>query len=467
MNVGVRSSGVLSAVVGVLLVLNGRAASAQTADAGRGGEARTESDSMRQSGAVGESGTGMALPPGHPSVGGRGESEGHGGQGAGVLHRADLPRTFAEERADVPVGTVRVRVVNGEGVAQRGVEVRLGEMRDGEPGPAVTRATGEDGMVEFTGLERGSVAYRVSTVSEGAKVGSVPFQLTQTGGYRVQLVRHAVRNDPRGILIWDARVESRFRGERLAISVRLRLANLSAMMLGAERPQPFTYVPTGGLRFRLPEGATAFTASPSMDDARLTREGDEVVFHGSVAPTVDQLMEMDFQFQVKLHGGDLALSLSLPLPSVNVGVATEAPPGLGLRVEGFSPAEERQVEGQRVLLTTLSRQPGDPPLEAVRWRLTGIPRAAGPMRLVATVMASVLVLFGVFLAVSRRARGARQRGREVLDAEREAVLGEFKTLVELHREGEVGPVTYERRRRELTRWLAALMKESHDASTKN
>ncbi|MEZ4404922.1 MAG: carboxypeptidase-like regulatory domain-containing protein [Polyangiales bacterium] len=403
------------------------------------------------------------LPAGHPPMHG-----GHGTAGQGPdLHRAEMPQTFAEERMDVPPRTVRVRVVSAEGAPQAGVEVRLGAMRDGERDTPQTARTDANGETTFTGLETGSVAYRVSVESEGAKFGAMPFQLTNAAGYRVQVVRHAVSHDARGVLIWDARVESRFRDERLMIGVRMRLANLSAMSLGGDRPRPFTYVPTDGLRFTLPEGATAFNAPASMDDVRLTMEGRDVIFRGSVAPTVDQPTEVTFQFQVKLHGGDVDLALALPLPVVNVGVATEAPAGLGLSVDGFPAAIERNVDGQRVLVTTLSRQPGDAPVNAIRWRLTGIPRAAGPMRTVASLLAAAVVFGGVASAVARRKRAEGRRSADEVASERQRVLAEFEALVALRRDGEVGPLTYERRRRELARWLAALMREADDASARS
>ncbi len=403
------------------------------------------------------------LPPGHPPMQG-----GHGGTGqAPELQRAEMPQTFAEERMDVPPRTVRVRVVSAEGAPQAGVEVRLGAMRDGERDAARSARTDANGETVFTGLEMGSVAYRVSVEAEGAKFGAVPFQLTTAAGYRVQVVRHAVTHDPRGVLIWDARVESRFRDERLLVGVRMRVANLSAMSLGGDRPRPFTFVPTEGLRFTLPEGATAFTAAPSMEDVRLTMEGREVLFRGSVPPTVDQPTELAFQFQVKLRGGDVDLAIALPLPVVNVGVATEAPAGLGLSVEGFPAATERNVGGQRVLVTTLSRQPSDAPVSAIRWRLTGIPRAAGPMRTVASLLAAAVVLGGVASALSRRKAAGGRRSAGEVESERQRVLAEFEALVSLRRDGEVGPITYERRRRELARWLAALMKEADAASARS
>ena len=398
------------------------------------------------------------LPPGHPAMGG---GDPHMGGGVDpAVRRASLPQSFAEESAGVPEGTIIVRVVDTQGAPVEGAPVRLGAMREGERDAPREARTDRDGMAMFQGLTRGgNIAYRASTELDGAKFGALPFQLGSSAGYRVQLVRYDVEHEGRGVLLWDSRTEMRFRDDRLMVVQRLRLANLSALALGDQQPVPRAYVPRDGMRFELPHGYTAFTSQPSMNDLRLTTEGDVAVLRGSIPPTLSEPIEVVFQFQMKLSGGDVALRLGMPIPVVNALIAVEAPRGLTLNVDGMPPAEARESNGEKILLTGLSRQPSDAPLRAIAIHLNGIPSPAGPARPIATGATALLVLGGLFTALRRGNTTTGKRTRADIEAERDRALAEGAELARRHATGDVGPETYARRRRELTVWLSTLLKE--------
>lgn len=400
------------------------------------------------------------LPPGHPSTAGGGDPH----MGGGAVNRAAVPQSVSEEAPDVPEGSVQVRVVDVHGAPVAGATVRLGAMREGERDAPREARTGGDGVARFEGLSTNSnIAYRASTELDGAKFGALPFQLARNHGQRVQLVRFDVEHEGRGVLLWDSRTEMRFRDDRLLVVQRLRIANLSALALGSEQPVPRAYVPREGLRFELPAGYTAFTSQPTMDDVRLVTEGDVAVLRGSIPPTVDQPIEVVFQFQVKLSGGDVSWRLGMPLPVVNALVAAEAPRGLAMSVAGMPPAEERESHGEKILLTGLSRQPTDRELRALEVRLTGIPSPAGPARTVATGAVGLLIVGGLYAGLRRGNTAPRKRTRADVEAERDRVLAEAAELSRRHQAGDVGPVTYARRRRELTLWLSTLLRELDEA----
>jgi hypothetical protein len=393
------------------------------------------------------------LPAGHPPVA-------PAQPRAEDVHRAELPRPQNEESAEVPAGTVVVRVVDLQGNPVPEAPVRLGVMRAGEPGPALEGRAGPDGVARFDGLDAGEgIAYRPSTEAEGARFSGMPFQLAAGRGMRVLLVRYPVSRDPRGTLLWDARFELHFRDERLTVVERLRIVNLTAMALGDTRPEPRAYVPQDGIRFAIPHGHTAFQTAPMMSDARVTEEGDFAVVRGAIAPTTEAPLDVVFQYQLRLNGGDFGFDASLPLSVVTATVASEAPPGLTLTVDGFPAAQTREGNGDRVLVTGLERRPNDPPLEMLHVRLGGIPRAAGPMRTAATAAAAALVLGALGVALARGRRARAKRPLQELDAERDRVLAEAEELARLRDAGEVGPTHYAQRRRELSVWLAAVLKE--------
>lgn len=437
------------------LALALRASLAAAQDAGA-------SDAPVEASAPGPVDPSQPLPPGHVPVGDPHGGDPHGGDS---LQRARLPESFARESVELPPGVVVARVIDARGNPQPDVVIRVGAMREGEVAGAQEIRTGPDGVARIERMvTNGTMAYRFSTEHRGARFGAPPFQLPLEHGYEVQLVRHEVTDSPRGVLLWDARAELRFKDDRAVAVMRFRVVNLSAMSLGAQGAEPTTFVPPAGLRFPLPATFTAFVTQPSMSDQRLTEEGGAAVFRGSIPPTTAEPMEVVYQFQVKLDGGDVALHLPLPLPVVSSTVITEAPPGLTLAVDGMPAAEARQSEGQRVLLTGIERRPNDPPLAALDIRLGGIPAAAGPARLAASVAAGAIVLGALGVAVSRRRQAAARRPRAETERERDRVLDEMRELTRLHAEGEIGPQTFSRRRRELAIALATLLKELDEAA---
>jgi hypothetical protein len=402
------------------------------------------------------------LPPGHPPTDGSPNLVGSDPS----VRRAMLPQTFTEESAEVPAGSIYVRVVNTTGAPVEGATVRLGAMREGERDAPREARTDHDGVARFQGLATsGNIAYRASTELDGAKFGAMPFQLGSTSGQRVQLVRFDVEHEGRGVLLWDSRTEMRFRDDRLLVVQRLRIANLSALALGEEQPTPRAYVPRDGMRFELPAGYTAFTTQPTMSDVRLATEGDAAVLRGSIPPTLSEPIEVVFQYQVKLSGGDVSLRLGLPMPVVNALVAVEAPHGLTMSVDGMPAAETRESEGDRILLTGIQRQPNDAPLRAIAIQLHGIPSPAGPARTVATGAVALLIAGGLYSALRRGNTTAGKRTKADIEAERDRVLAEGAELARRHKSGDVGPTTYARRRRELTEWLSTLLKELDEAAS--
>lgn len=396
------------------------------------------------------------LPPGHPTMEGP-------AQQAPELHPAQMPETFAEETPGIPPGVIVARVVNAAGAPVAGASVRFGSMHEGEPGPAQNVVTDADGIARAENLEvTGSTAYRVSVEAEGARFGAPPFQLSPGAGQRVQIVRFDVDHNTRAVLLWDARVEIHFKDDRLIVVERINLVNLSGMSFGGGPAHPVAWVPTEPVRFAIPEGHTAFTVAPSMADLRVTEEGNEAVFRGSLPPTGTEPVEIAFQYHIKLSGGDVDLRLGLPLPVVASTIASEAPRGLTLTVDGMPTPERRDSNGQQVLITGLERRPNDPALRELRIHLGGIPAAAGPSRMVASAIAALMVLGAMVWGFSRRRRAAEKRDRAVVEAERLRVIDEARELAKLHREGEVGPVNFEKRKRELALWLAAILKEQSE-----
>ncbi len=385
------------------------------------------------------------------------------------VRRAQLPQPFAQESASLPPGTIVVRVLDAQGQVVPDCVVRVGSMREGERGEPVERRTGPDGLARFEGLERSSrVAYRVSTEFRGAKFAADPFQLPPSQGFEVQLVRLDVSNERSSILVTEARAEIGFQDDRIVLVQRFSIVNISQLGLDGN-PHPFTFVPSEPLEFTLPPGSSAFRVDEQgmgMTDLRAEERDGRVRVSGSISPTDPRNpLHLVWQSRVKFTGADVPIELLFPdLPVLAATVVAQAPQGMSLEVEGMPAAEERSNNGQRILITGRQRASrSDPAISGLRIRLRNIPATHGPERDASAAIASLIALASVVSGV-RRARSTaktrkdqqRVRKDDDLQAERERIVAEIRTVAREHARGEVGPETFKRLRHDLSAQLAAV-----------
>jgi hypothetical protein len=202
-----------------------------------------------------------------------------------------------------------------------------------------------------------------------------------------------------------------------------------------------------------------------MGDQQFTEEGGYAVMRGSIPPTEpNELIEFAFQYRIRIESTEIPLELTLPLRASTITVVSQAPAGLRLEVEGMGPTEEREQNGTRYVLTGRRYTPEDAPPITVRVRLTGIPAVAGLERTVAALLALFVVLGALVLgALNARKRSGRAGTRErlvALAAHTQRLLSEGAGLARARAEGDLGPETYARRRRELAQRLARVLKET-------
>lgn len=411
-----------------------------------------------------------ALPPGHPPIGGGGATT---GGSARNVRQMRLPESGSIEALDLPPGTIDVRVVDPAGALMPGVPVRLGMTRDSEHQHARTGITGSNGVITFDRLESGThVAYRASTELDGASFSAEPFNLPANMGYHVQLVRYPVTRDPRAVAVGEARLEITFTDDRLLVNEHLSIVNFSNMSMGGEPPNPTAFVPSGGLRFGLPQGSTAFREEQAMGDQHVVEDGGSAVMRGSIPPTgTNESVDLSFQYRVRYDGTSAVLDVTLPIPVLRAVVAAQAAQGMRLVLEGADPAEERPFNGQRWLVAGRERsERDDSSLDHLHIRLENIPAAAGVERTIATVTALMLALgsiaFGLASTRGRR-RTPPARPMEVLERDRARLLDAAAALARGHAAGEIGPETFNRRQRELSIALASVLKEFADAKARH
>ncbi len=120
-------------------------------------------------------------------------------------------------------------------------------------------------------------------------------------------------------------------------------------------------------------------------------------------------------------------------------------PQLQLAVYGFPEATQRtDNQGQKLLVTRT--EVTSPPLSHVHIALRGLP-TPGPARYLATCIAGFAVLAGLGFAVSSSKGGRPANANR--KTERQQLLADLEELERACRDGEIGPQTYEKARREL------------------
>ncbi len=363
-----------------------------------------------------------------------------------VLTAPNLAQADASD--DVPVGTIRVTVVDGQGQPVPDAAVDVGVLAQGDRTRHNGR-TNEAGVAMFAELPTGTgQAYRVNVPHRGATYSTVPFQLPTDRGYDVRITRLPVTESDRYVFFHIFRVIVELKDERLHVTHQAELTNA-----GRE-----TYVfPASGLRARLPEGATAFQAQRAMTDQRVEEVPNGYVLRGSIPPGTVQLA---WAYDVPVDGETMRVPVDVPLRFFGLQVFSEAPPGLEMSVAGMPETQRIDNEGQPLWITQMRRGPTDPPIEQITVAISGSP-GPGPLRWIAVVLALGFVLGGVFLFaqggdVREAAVRARRRRREELLAEARELEADFES-------GEVGPEFRQKRRAEIVRALAVLLHEEEAA----
>lgn len=417
----------------------------------------------------------LALVLGPRPVGAQEEPEGQGDSAAGAsaappdgqpgapsarppAEQQALQRTLsppapasAEPSADVPPGTIRVRVLDATGAPVPDARVDVGVLAQGGDRERTEKRTDETGVAVYEGLPTGAdQAYRANVRYRGAVYSSTPFRLPPDRGYDVQLRQLPVTRDNRTLFQRLGQTQLEVRDKRLHVIHRAEIANA-----GAET----VVLPADGLRVELPEGYLNFQAQSVMTDQRVTEEDGAVRIRGSFPPG---RVSLAWAYDLRIEGGSLAVPVQIPFPTFRYQVVTAALDGLELEVAGMPAATRHDLDGQDYLLSFVERGPGDAPFDAIEVRLTGLP-TPGPGRWVALATASLFALLGlaylIAASVGSAPRGSAQR-RKAAKAERrarrEGLLAEARELAEALANDEVGPEYAGRRRREIVEALAEL-----------
>jgi hypothetical protein len=376
-------------------------------------------------------------------------AQGH--QAAPELLRPPPDGTVEDDR--LPEGTIQVSLRDPGDKPLPGVAVTLGVIQNsvakGENRKHFSQTTNGEGLASFVGLEKGSaVAYRVSVAKDGGTFAATPFQMRDKGGMRVILHVYPVAHDIKDAVVYmQGAIFVDVKDDRVQIQQAFRVSNAGAV----------AWVPET-VSVSLPDGYSAFNSSQQMSDQGWDSTPKGARLHGTFGAG-----ESDVGYSWQLpYGGekDVSFEVTLPPHMASLVVRAAASGQVKLEVDGFPAAEpDQDEEGNRLLVTGRQAKADDTPITRAKITIHGLP-TAGPGRWIATSLAAFGIALGVAFATQRREKKRPKQGK----GERAGWLLELEQLERARADGEVGPKTYERARREIIDGLARTLAKRSPAS---
>ncbi len=357
--------------------------------------------------------------------------------------------------ADLPTGTVTVRVVRGDissNVSGQTVELH--------GGPAVlTATTDQEGRAHFSGLAPGTRVHAVAVV-DGTRLTSETFPVPAAGGVRVLLVAPAGGGGaPTGPdssesagpaastsagagaaapqagavrLGRDTQFIVEFNDDELAVFYLLHIVNPGAAPV-AHDPLVFELPPEA-------RGATLLEGSSPLATVR----GGRLTVTGPfpAGTTVVQLA-----YQLPYRGSEVTVKQRLPAALDAVAIVAEKVGSMHLTSPQMSNHGDMPAEGTVYLVAT---GPALGAGETLSFTLTGLPTRARWPRTVALILAVAVLAAGAWAAVGAGdGAGRLEAERRALRERRDRLFQELVRLEEAHRAGAVEEGRYRARRQEL------------------
>ena len=346
------------------------------------------------------------------------------------------PEDGSTDDRRLPVGTLDVQIADPDGRPMPNITVTLGilfnSVAKGESAKRVTATTNDQGIVHWQGLDTGTaMAYRPMVITDDATFSVMPFRLSDKTGTRAILHVYPTESSvDKALVVTQTVLYAEIKDDRIQIQEAYKIYNFGKT----------AWVPKD-LVVPLPENFTAFSTQQGMNDIGLDaipKQGVKV--HGTFNPGQQML---EFRWQLPYNGeGELHFDVGMPPHTAAARVIAPANRDMKLEVPGFPPPQAiTDEQGQRSLLTEKQLRREDPVLKSVGIDIKNLP-TEGPAKLIATFLAVAGIGIGLVMGTKKPANRDRK-------AERDRLLAELAGLEKAHQDGDVGPKTYERSRREI------------------
>ena len=402
----------------------------------------------------------QVMPAGHPGAAPSAEDEEQtgsdphgGGAPSGGGGGMDVPEDGVVEDPSTPKGSIELQVADPTGKPLGHTEVTLGilynSIAKGDSRKRVTLMSDDAGIARFKDLEIGSgVAYRPMVLKDGATFSVAPFNLGPKNGMRALLHVYPVTSDvDQALVVTQSMIYAEVKDDRIQIQQAFKIYNFGRN----------AWVPKD-LVVPLPETYTAFATQGGMTDVGIDPiPGKGARLRGTFGPGQHVV---EFKWQLPYAGeAQVSFDVGMAPHLAAARVIAPAAKGIGMEVEGFEPAKtSTDGMGQRALVTEKQLRRDEAPLKTIKVSIKGLP-TEGPGKVIATMLALSGIVMGIVL-------GSRKAPPRDTKRERQQLLAALEALELSHRDGTIGPKTYERARRELIDDIARSFAADPKAATK-
>jgi len=345
---------------------------------------------------------------------------------------------------DLPVGSVSVRVIRGDlsnPVVGNPVEMRVGD--------AVTTVNTDDqGRAQFDRIVPGSPV-TFSTVVDGKRLDSQPFNMQPQGGVRMLLVAidaGAAKAAPAPTvpavtgavtIAGESRIVIEPADGTMSVYYILDIVNASSSPVNPERPFVFT----------MPAAATNTTVIQGSSPLA-SNKGREVTVAGPFPPGTTAI-QVAAEFPVTT--GSVSFEQVFPANIPEPIVLAKKEGAMSLTSPQLDRVQDTVTEGTAVVIGAGAALNAGTPLSIT---LSGLPHHSAVPRNISLILVGVIVIIG-FWAATRPgdAGGDRLADRKRLISRREKLLQDLVRLEQDHRRGKVDGTRYGARREELLQAL--------------
>ncbi len=345
---------------------------------------------------------------------------------------------------DLPVGSVSVRVIRGDlsnPIVGNPVEMRVGD--------AVTTVNTDDqGRAQFDHIVPGSPV-TFSTVVDGKRLDSQPFNVQPQGGVRMLLVAvdaQAAKAPPAPAapavtgavtIAGESRIVIEPADGTLSVYYILDIINASSSPVNPEKPFVFT-MPAAATNTTIIQGSSPLASN----------KGREVTVAGPFPPGTTAI-QVAAEFPVTT--GSVSFEQAFPANMPEPIVLAKKEGAMSLTSPQLDRVQDTVTEGTAVVVGAGAALNAGTPLSIT---LSGLPHHSVVPRNISLILAGVIVIIGFWAATRTSDAGAdRLAERKRLVSRREKLLQDIVRLEQDHRRGKVDGARYGARREELVQAL--------------
>jgi hypothetical protein len=348
---------------------------------------------------------------------------------------------------NLPDGVVTVRVVRralANNVTDQAVELQTGDQ-------ALTGKTDQNGRATFRPPTPGAVL-RATTVVDGERLESQEFPAPARGGVAVMLVAGLGAAPPKEparagtvTLGGDSRVIIDLADDALQVYYVFEVVNAASYAVN----------PSGPLILDLPSGAAGAAALGNSSPQVVVR-GDRVTVTGPFEPGVTPVQ---VGYTMPHSRGTLTISQKLPVEMTAVNVVMRKIGEMELSSAQLSSQQDRMIQGDRYVVAAGPAIAADGTLSL---DLAGLPHHSVVPLTVTSILATGIVLVGLWAMFARPKRAAEAGRRKQLEGRREKAYAELMKLEEQRRAGKLDPLRHQSRKTILVAQLERIYGELDD-----